>query len=1159
MADYGITAVTRRVVYSGSAGTGPYNFSFPVLVQTDLAVYKDTTLLTLTTDYTVTLSATTGTGSVTLGSSASSANTITIVGARSIERSTDFATGGDFLASSINTELDSQTIFNQQVAEDAGRSIKAPVYDPTTVNMNLPKVSDRASKLMSFDASGNPTVTGTDTLSLATLQAFTNYKTDVFSGNASTQAFTLSASPGGTTNTWVFIDGVFQQASTYTVAGTTLTFGTAPPAGSSNIEVKHGTAAATFVPVADSVSGDGIHGGTISNFASTGIDDNASSTAITIDSSQNVKLGTDGVALAFGADGEIVLTHVHNVGLRIEDNDKMLFGTGADLEIFHDSSHSYIKDVGIGDLYIQGSNTVYVKSGDGGETMASFGDDGAVTLYYDNAAKLATVTGGVTVTGVLTTTGNIELGHASDTTIARSGSGDITIEGNAIYRAGGTDVPVADGGTGVSSLTDGGLLLGSGTGAITAMSALSDGEMIVGDGTTDPVAESGATLRTSIGIGTGNSPQFTGIELGHATDTTITRSGSGDVAIEGNAIYRAGGTDVPVADGGTGASTLTDGGVLLGSGTGAITPMAVLSDGEMIVGDGSTDPGAESGATLRTSIGVGTGDSPQLTAVNIGHATDTTLARSGSGDLTIEGNAIYRAGGTDVPVADGGTGASSLTDGGVLLGSGTGAITPMAVLSDGEMIVGDGSTDPVAESGATLRTSIGVGTGDSPQFTGIELGHASDTTIARSGSGAVTIEGVGIATATNSMTLSSKTLTSPVLNTSVSGTGVKDEDNMASDSATHLATQQSIKAYVDANAGGGSGSADNLVINGCMRVAQRGGSHATLTATTSTLDRWEWIDSGTTAGVVTITQDTDTPTVAEADFNFMNSLKIDVTTAETLGSADAALYLSQKIEAQDCTLFGHGASGALSATLSFWIKSTKIGIFCVNVDRNDASEKYTSEFTIGTTNTWEKKTVTIPGDTGGTAVADDNGIGLAIQFMMSVGGDGDTATKDAWNASGATELATSSQVNLLDNTSNNVLITGVQYEVGSSATAFMVRSYQEELELCMRYAHWLYINTAYQPFCTVYAASTTQVRGEYTYPVIMRTAPSTSDSNPTSLAVTYAAGAQTVLSALVTEREGTTSMAVIGTIGSADLTDNEGCYIRSGGATNAIVKMEAEL
>jgi|MDSZ01.3.fsa_nt_gb hypothetical protein len=504
----------------------------------------------------------------------------------------------------------------------------------------------------------------------------------------------------------------------------------------------------------------------------------------------------------------------------------------------------------------------------------------------------------------------IELGHASDTTLARASSGDVNIEGNLIYRAGGTDVPVADGGTGASSLTDGGILLGSGTDAITAMAVLGDGEMIVGDGSGDPVAESGATLRTSIGVGTGDSPQFTGIELGHASDTTLTRASSGDVNIEGNIVYRAGGTDVPVTDGGTGASSLTDGGVLLGSGTGAITAMAVLADGEMIVGDGTTDPVAESGATLRTSIGVGTGDSPQFTGielghasdttltrassgvlavegvnvllaagnavvsasaegdgqgqikingvnvntnalgtgdspsftnltvtgdltvagtrtelqvtelnvedknitlasgsadsaasdgagltvagasatftythsgtkwnmnkpldmddntitttgaiaaatlntgqganelyamdqdvqtsdspqfagVNVGHASDTTLTRASAGDINVEGNLVYRAGGTDVPVADGGTGASSLTDGGVLLGSGTSAITAMAVLADGEMIVGDGSGDPVAESGATLRTSIGVGTGNDVQFDSFGVGTAASGT-----------------------------------------------------------------------------------------------------------------------------------------------------------------------------------------------------------------------------------------------------------------------------------------------------------------------------------------------------------------------------------------------------------------------------------------------
>jgi len=251
-------------------------------------------------------------------------------------------------------------------------------------------------------------------------------------------------------------------------------------------------------------------------------------------------------------------------------------------------------------------------------------------------------------------------------------------------------VGVSKGGTGATSLTDGGVLLGSGTSAVTVMAVLADGEMIVGDGTTDPVAESGATLRTSIGVGTGDSPQFTAINLGHASDTTLTRASSGNVSIEGNAIYRAGGTDVPVTDGGTGVSSLTDGGVLLGSGTGAITATAVLGDGVILIGDASGDP--------------------------------TTLDVGSSSGITILGTVATGVwNGTAVTAAYGGTGATSLTDGGVLLGSGTGAVTAMSVLADSEMIVGDGSGDPVAESGATLRTSIGVGTGDSPQFTGLTV------------------------------------------------------------------------------------------------------------------------------------------------------------------------------------------------------------------------------------------------------------------------------------------------------------------------------------------------------------------------------------------------------------------------------------------------------
>lgn len=152
---YPISDVSRRVVYSGSAGVGPYSFTFEILTQTDIAVYKNTTLLTLTTDYTVTINAN-GTGSITLVSAATGADSITIVGDRGIQRTTDFVTGGDLFANTLNQELDALTIYSQQVDEKAERGLKAPVTDPTSINMTLPSKTSRASKYLGFDVNGNP-------------------------------------------------------------------------------------------------------------------------------------------------------------------------------------------------------------------------------------------------------------------------------------------------------------------------------------------------------------------------------------------------------------------------------------------------------------------------------------------------------------------------------------------------------------------------------------------------------------------------------------------------------------------------------------------------------------------------------------------------------------------------------------------------------------------------------------------------------------------------------------------------------------------------------------------------------------------------------------------------------------------------------------------
>jgi len=158
-----ISNVTRRVVYapSGAGGAGPYAFTFEILANTDIAVFKDDTLLTLTTHYTVTINAN-GTGSVTITATGlalapTSPTQYAIVGNRTISRSTDFTTGGDFFANTLNDELDQQTIFAQQNAEGVARALSAPQTDPTTINMTLPRSTLRAGKILTFDSSGNPT------------------------------------------------------------------------------------------------------------------------------------------------------------------------------------------------------------------------------------------------------------------------------------------------------------------------------------------------------------------------------------------------------------------------------------------------------------------------------------------------------------------------------------------------------------------------------------------------------------------------------------------------------------------------------------------------------------------------------------------------------------------------------------------------------------------------------------------------------------------------------------------------------------------------------------------------------------------------------------------------------------------------------------------
>jgi hypothetical protein len=160
------------------------------------------------------------------------------------------------------------------------------------------------------------------------------------------------------------------------------------------------------------------------------------------------------------------------------------------------------------------------------------------------------------------------------------------------------------------------------------------------------------------------------------------------------------------------------------------------------------------------------------------------------------------------------------------------------------------------------------------------------------------------------------------------------------------------------------------------------------------------------------------------------------------------LLIGQYIEAQNLQHLEYGTSSAKSLMLSFHIKSTKTGTYCLSVTAPDGSRNIIKEYTVSASNTWEKKTIIIPGDTSGT-INNDNGQGLWLQWVLIAGTDRHKAA-DSWSGT-TSDIATSNQVNACDSTSNNIYLAGVQLEVGTEATPFEHRSFGDELLSCKRY------------------------------------------------------------------------------------------------------------
>jgi len=241
----------------------------------------------------------------------------------------------------------------------------------------------------------------------------------------------------------------------------------------------------------------------------------------------------------------------------------------------------------------------------------------------------------------------------------------------------------------------------------------------------------------------------------------------------------------------------------------------------------------------------------------------------------------------------------------------------------------------------------------------------------------------------------------------------------------------------------------NLVINGDMQIAQRGTSATGLgngSAGYHTADRWRFSETGAPTCEFTQSQDTDVPNGQ----GFSSSLKMDCTTSQGSLAAADQIKIEQRIEAQNLQHLKFGTSNAETVTVSFWVKSNKTGTYILNIYQADDDRSISKSYTINSADTWEKKTITIEGDVLGT-INNDNGLGWYVIWALAMGSDYTSGTlQTSWGAYTAANYMVG-QVNLADSTSNYINITGVQLEVGDTATPFEHRPYDMELARCQRY------------------------------------------------------------------------------------------------------------
>jgi hypothetical protein len=271
----------------------------------------------------------------------------------------------------------------------------------------------------------------------------------------------------------------------------------------------------------------------------------------------------------------------------------------------------------------------------------------------------------------------------------------------------------------------------------------------------------------------------------------------------------------------------------------------------------------------------------------------------------------------------------------------------------------------------------------------------------------------------------------------------------------------------------------NRIINGDMRIAQRG-TGAVTSSGSFPVDRF--IVQNITDGAFSAQQDSSVPA------GFVNSLKLSITTADTSLAATQNLVVFQLIEGFNVADLGWGTANAQPITVSFFSRSSLTGTFGGSVRNGAANRSYPFTYTISSADTWEYKTIHIPGDTSGTW-ATNNSVGLGLFFGLGVGTDR-SGTAGSW--AGSNFLSATGAVSVVGTSGATFYITGVQLEKGTVATPFERRPFGTELALCQRYYYRM------RGSLMGFVKTSTTIECPILFPVALRAAPTALEQSGTA-------------------------------------------------------------